>query len=414
MDRNALLVWLFLFLFAPAANGQDTLITIQDAVKSAMVRNAGLQQLNAQYRQKAGAWRSETGIQPPEISYFKEGIGSGPGDVFDEKRITVTQEITSPLATAYHLKGLSEELKSMEYQILAREKEIRAEVKSHYIGVIYALRLRASRLNQLRIMGELDAAVRAKFATGMANGIDLANVELQLEEARNDLDQSEWTLHKARYSLFHAMGMPVDEQRYSIQFTDTLFAPDIRIDEIYALTHQEVQPTFLATRHDLNAAGYFLKEAKSQLFPDMRLSLYRQDLGTGYDFRGFEVGIRIPLWLPLDYKGKISQSLARKEEVEWRQNEVKLDMKQQIEHAWHNYEVSRSIVNRYTGTMRSKAELLQKLGLRAYQLGEIDLLHYLNAQQAYISSEQRYLEAMRDYYLQLVILEKFLGEELVK
>ena len=88
-------------------------------------------------------------------------------------------------------------------------------------------------------------------------------------------------------------------------------------------------------------------------------------------------------------------------------------MKRQIEFAWHNYSVSRSIINRYNETMKDKAQQLQNLTLRAYQLGEIDLLVLLNAQQTYLASEQRYLQALRDYYLQLVALEKYLEKDLV-
>jgi len=88
--------------------GQDSLLTIQQAVESAFKRNAELQQLNAQLRQKENTWRTATGISAPEISYFKEGIPSGPGDPFAEQRFTISQEIDFPLTTAYRLKGLSQ------------------------------------------------------------------------------------------------------------------------------------------------------------------------------------------------------------------------------------------------------------------------------------------------------------------
>ena len=96
-----------------------------------------------------------------------------------------------------------------------------------------------------------------------------------------------------------------------------------------------------------------------------------------------------------------------------KQQEIKMKMKKQIEYAWHNYSVSRSIVNRYNTSMKDKAAKLQNLTLRAYQLGEMDLLNLLNAQQTYLASEQRYLIALRDYYLQLVALEIYLEEDLV-
>jgi len=406
-------ILIFLIFASFISFAQNDTLFLKDAVESAYKRNAGLQQMYARLKQKKNSWRSETGIASPEISYFKEGIGSGPGDIFDEKRITFSQSIDFPLTSIYRLKAIDEEIKSLEYLITAREKEIKAEVKSNYVEVIYALRLKKSRENQLRILQDLRNAVFTKFETGMASGIDLTNVELQVDEARNDLEQSVWLLHKARYSLFFAMGLPVEEQSYGILFTDTLMAPDIEIEQIFALARQEIQPAFLASQHELASANYMLKEAKSNILPDFRINLYQQDLGTGFKYRGFEVGLTIPLWLPLDYKGKINTSITRREEILWKQNEIKLDMKRQIEHAWHNYEVSRNIVKRYVESMKNRADKLQSMSLRAYQLGEIDLLHLLNAQQIFITGEQRYLAAVRDYYLQLIALEKFLEKDLV-
>ncbi len=63
--------------------------------------------------------------------------------------------------------------------------------------------------------------------------------------------------------------------------------------------------------------------------------------------------------------------------------------------------------------MRNKAVELQRLSLRAYQLGEIDLLMLLNARQVFLNGEQHYLAAMRDYYLQLITLERYLNQDLV-
>ena len=392
---------------------QDSLLTIQMAVESAYHKNAELQQLYARYKQKENVWRTETGVSAPEISYFKEGISSGPGDPFDEKRITISQEIDFPLTTSYRLKGLSEQVKAVALQIKSRENEIKAEVKSKYVEVLYALYLQKSRKNQLKLAQDLYNAVYTKFETGMGNGIDLANAELRLEQAKNDLDQTEWILHQARYGLFFAMGLPVNEQKYSIQFSDTLHATDIEISQIMTLAVQENQPDYLSTEHEMKATDFSLKEARSNILPDIRLNLYKQNYGSGYDFKGFEVGLKIPIWYPFDQRGKINIALAKQEEVQWKQQEIKLAMKQQIEYAWHNYSVSRNIIQRYNVTMKDKASHLQSLTLKAYQLGEVDLLNLLNAQQTYLSSEEKYLTALRDYYLQLVMLEKYLEQDLV-
>lgn len=406
---------LALFLLANTLlQAQDKPLTLQEAVISGMNRNPELRELYSVLDKKRNAARQETGIADPEVSYFREGISNGPGDIFDEQRVTISQTIDFPLTTAYRIKGIREEVSALENELKAREKMVRAEIKSNYVEVIYALRLQRSRQNQVNILTDLHKAVSTKLELGMASGIDLASVELQLQEALNDLDQSEFILHKARYNLFYSMGMPVPEQKYSITFSDSLSASEVEVDQILTLALLEQQPEFQSAIHELQAARLFLKEAKSNILPDLRLNLYRQDYGSGYDFTGFEVGVSIPLWYPLAHKGKINASTARVAEVGWKQDRIRLELKRELEHAWHNYDISRKIINRYRDTMRSRATELQRLSLRAYQLGEIDLLMLLNARQVFLNGEQHYLAAMRDYYLQLIALERYLGQDLVQ
>lgn len=403
----------FFLLTGLMVRAQENFLSLHEAVRSGLNRNAGLQEAYSVLEQKKNAWRQETGISDPEFTYFKEGISPGPGDIFEERRVSVSQSIEFPATIVYRLKGIREEVSALQMQIEAMEKQVKADVKSHYVEVIYALRLQKSRANQVQILTDLHKAVSTKLELGMANGIDLASVELQLEEARNDLDQSEWILHKARYSLFYAMGLPVERQRYDITFSDSLSVSEVEVDQILALTLLEQQPEFRSARHEFQAANYFLKEAKSNILPDFRLSLYRQDYGQGYDYTGFEVGLSFPLWYPLGQKGKINASRARVEEIGWKEERIRLEMKRNLEYAWHNYDISRKIINRYRESMRRKATELQRLSLRAYQLGEIDLLMLLNARQVFLNGEQHYLAAMRDYYLQLVTLERYLNQDLV-
>lgn len=406
---------LILFLLAHTLlQAQDNLLTLQEAVESGLQRNPGLRELYSVLDQKRNAARQETGINDPEVSYFREGISNGPGDLFDEQRVTISQSIDFPLTTAYRLKGMKEEVIALENEVKAREKMVKTEVKSSYVEVIYALRLQQSRQNQVTILTDLQKAVSTKLELGMASGIELTSVELQLQEALNDLDQSEFILHKARYNLFYAIGLPVGDQKYEIAFNDSLTVSEVEVDQIMTLTMLEQQPEFQSTIHELQAAQLFLKEAKSNILPDLRLNLYRQDYGSGYDFTGFEVGMSIPLWYPLAHKGKINTSAARVEEIGWKQDRIRLELKRELEHAWHNYDISRKIINRYRESMRSRATELQRLSLRAYQLGEIDLLRLLNARQVFLNGEQHYLVAMRDYYLQLIALERYLGQDLVQ
>jgi len=403
---------LFLLLgFCNPSHAQ--LLTIKDAVDQAIQNNAQINQMRSQLTQKKEEWRTQTGISSPEISYMKEGINNKAADPFQEQRLSISQSVDFPLTTSYRIKALREEQKALEFSIQEEERKVKVGVKSRYIEVIYALHLQKLRDQQLKLATELYNAVYTQFETGMGNGMDLTKAELQVAESNNDIDAARSQLHQARYSLFMLMGLPPENQKYTIEFMDTLQSKDVEISQITALSVLTEQPSYKSSERELEASGYFLKEAKSNILPDIRFNLYKQDYGTGYNFNGFEVGLSFPIWYPLEQKGKIKMNLARQEEIQWKQKEIRSGVKEQIEHAWHSYEVSRSTIKRYDETIRSKAEKLQSLTLSAYRLGEVDLLNLILAQQIYLNSQQRYLSALRDFYIQLVELERFLDLELV-
>lgn len=392
-------------------NGQ--LLTIQDAVDQAIKNNAQINQMRSQLDQKKQEWRVQTGISSPEISYMKEGINPKADQPFQEKRWTVSQSVDFPLTTSYRLKAIRQEEMAMEFDIQEEERKVKADVKSRYIEVMYALHLQKLRDQQLKLATELYNAVYSQFETGMGNGMDLTKAELQVAESNNDIDDARRQLHMARYSLFNLIGLPPENQKYTIEFMDSLKSRDVEISQITALAVLTDQPSYKSSEKELNAANYFLKEAKSNIFPDIRFNLYKQDYGTGYNFNGFDIGLSFPIWYPFEQKGRIKMNLARQDEIRWKQNEIRSGVKAQIEHAWHGYEVSRSTIKRYDETIRSKAEKLESLTLNAYRLGEVDLLNLILAQQIYLNSQQRYLSALRDFYIRLVELERFLDLELV-
>lgn len=394
-------------------SGQDKLLLLDQAVDSALSNNPDLNQVRAVLSQKEEEWRTLTGVSAPEFSYFEEGVNSRAAKPFEERRWTISQSVDFPLTTIYRLKAVREEGKAIGFRIAAIENEITAQVKSKYIEVLYALHLQELGNQQKSLAVELHKAVYTKFETGMANGMDLTNAELQVAEAENVLDEAERMLHLARYSLFYLMGLETSEISYDIQFSDTLASTEMEIAQIQALAVLEKQPAYMAALHDYQASQNKLKEAKSNILPDLRFNLYQQNYGSGFNYNGFEVGVSIPIWLPFEQKGKIRMAEARQTEIAWQQKSIELDMKQQIEHAWHNYETSKRTIERYKTTISGKSLKLQQLSIRAYRLGETDLLNLINAQQIYLTNQKRYISSLRDYYLQLVQLEKFLDQELV-
>jgi len=402
-----------LLLFPFCLSGQDNLLSLQAAVDSAYVKNALLNQSRAMMEMKRNEWRTLTGIEAPEISYFEEGKSSSAVKPFEERRWTISQTIDFPLTTIYRMKAIKQEAQALDYQIQTQQNEVRAEVKSRYIDVLYALHLQDLGKKQKELADELYKAAYTKFETGMGNGIDLTKAELQVAEAENFQSEAERMLHLGRYSLFRLMGLEIADINYGIQFADTLSNKEVVVSQITALSLLREQPEYLAAVATYEASESKIKEARSNILPDIRFNLYKQNYGDGFKYNGFEVGLSIPIWLPFEQRGKIEMAKAQQAEIEWQQKGIEQEMKERIEHAWHSYSSSKQIIDRYNQTMSAKSARLQQLSIDAYRLGEIDLMNLILAQQTYLENQRRYLDALHDFYLQLVQLEKYLNLELV-
>ena len=394
-------------------SGQDEKLTLASALGYAFEHNPDLKKIEKQIEAEEYAWQLETGLLSPELSFFREGMDPEGNFPFAEQRISLTQTLESPLTIGSRVKAAKKGVDVLVQQKSSYEKKLRAEVKSNYIEVLYARQSLSLRKSQLQLARDLYDAVFSRSESGMATGLELLNAELQLAEAENDHDNTTRELHLARYNLFKTIGLSPEEQYYNITFSDTLYIRSEKIDQYEALSTIKEQPRYIAGQLSLEKNRLLEKSLRLDFLPSFYVSYYLQDYGEGLNFRGFESGISIPLWFGIEQKSRIRMARIRTDELSWQQQATLLEMKKEIEHAWHSYEEYGKMVQRFQETIAESSEKLQRLTLEAYRIGEIDLLNLLNAQQIYLRSRQRYLNALRQYYLQAVELEKFFQDEFV-
>ena len=413
MNRIAQFIILLIFIQATSIQAQNNKISLERAVETSLKNNPKLKQWEARLKVKKQERKLAYGIDNPELIYFKEGINDNTTAAFDEQRIAISQSVDFPLKSVYKAKQSKGEYRALEMQFLAFKRNLTANVKRLYVDLLYALYYQKLTGEQFTLAKNLNDAVQSRAEAGAGTGMDQLKAEIQLAKAKNDIDYAERILHQARYELFNVMGLGEDDQRYTIAFDDTLRTKNDVIDQDAALEFTSKHPNYASYVEKQKAAEYGVKAAKSGYLPDISFSLYQQDYGDGYDFTGFEVGLSIPLWFTINQHAKTQQASAKLEEFQWKQKEVLLNMKMQIEHAWHNYEASKQNLERFNEIIAIKSDKLRSLTLEAYKLGEIDLLNLLNAQQIYLDTRKNYLKVLQDYYLQLIELEKYMNKEIV-
>lgn len=410
-----LLIFQTTSLFSQTSNDflVDEKLSIKEATTFAVDNNPEINKIREQISMKNGEWWSSFGIYSPTITYAKEGIDKNIKKSFSEQRWNLIQTIDFPLTTYFRLNKISSEKEALNEQLKNNSGQLIENVKLGYVEVLYNKRILNLRKKQINLADELKKAVTSKLEAGEIAELELMKSEIQLAEAQNFHEDAVQQFHKSRYALFNIIGLDPSKQKYNITFDDSLLISDEIFTQDEALSNLEKQPLILSYKNLLESASYNIKEAWSTFLPNLSFNYFYQDFGSGYNFNGFEMGVSVPLWFIFNQNGSIQSAKAKNREIEWSLKETELKIKSEIENAWHGYQSSKQKIERYQNTIRDLADELEKLTLTGYQLGELDLLRLLDAQQTYLNSEINYYKALKDYYQQIIRLEKYLGKELV-
>jgi cobalt-zinc-cadmium efflux system outer membrane protein len=404
----------------PALRAQERapieVLGVRDAIGLALERNPAVNRTRQGIAALEGEWWSGWGLESPRVSYMEEGIPDGqelglPG--FLERRWSVSQQVASPLASYYGLKRTSAEQGALGLALDAQGATLRAAVKRSYVELVYAREILHLREQEVELARDLDEAVRTRLEVGEAAEIDVMKAELQVAEAESNHAEATRQFQNTRYGLFNVVGLDPEEQRYEVAFPDTLVYVPVEITEDAVLAGIESAPDLLAAEGRVRAASMGVSAAWWSAFPSLQLQFFTQDLGTGFDFHGFQVGFSVPLWFPLNERGAVQQARAEERRRQWQQQETLLALKQQLEQTWHGYETSLAVIRRYSEDVNARADELLELTREGYLLGELDLLTLLDTQRTYLASRKRYWDALRGYYLHLIDLERFVGREIV-
>ncbi|MEX0905639.1 MAG: TolC family protein [Balneolaceae bacterium] len=403
---------LLLFQIEPASTDTTHLsvLSVDKALEIAFRQHPQInilqQQIVAQEKQQV----LSLGIDDPNISYFREGIGNGN---FTEQRWAVTQRIEFPLSSYYRVRQERASTESLQLKLADLKNQVKAEVKATYTELIYALQSGELAKEQVGLVENMGRAAQARADMGEASEIDAMQADLQLQESRNSMETSFREIMNARYDLFQTIGLDPENQTYDISFPDTLEYITVQINQQDVMNRLQDHPKLKQMEQQLESAGYRTKLAKSSYLPDLRMSYYRQDFGNNYDFYGFEVGISIPLWFAAKQSPKVQQAHAMENAAHWNYEDTRLLIKKQAEQTWHSYESSRINIERFRDNIQFQSQELVQMTQTGYSLGELDLLTLLEAQRTYLRTQEAYYRTLRDYYLTIIELERFLQTDII-
>lgn len=385
-------------------------LSVHSALEYAYSHNPQLNQTRELINHKEAEKRLIFGLTAPEIRYTKEGLD---GNGFMEQRWSVSQSLDFPTTIIHRNTKVDKEYSAMKAQYEASKLNLKADVKKAYSMVAFTLEIVHLRDEQVQLAREIESISLERNRVGESSKLDVLQAQLQLSEARNNYNDAISELQNARYELFNTIGLSPGNQHYGIEFPDTLTYIPVNFDQEAVMNSISRHPAVLRDKAFIRSAESEVKVKRSAYLPALTGTYFRQDFGNGFDFNGFEISISVPIWFALDQAPNVARakSMLRSGELELQKNELAL--KTEAEQAWHSFHNVEQQIKDYNESIRSSSSELLSLTQEAYRVGEIPLITLLQAQRTYLTSQERYLTALRDYHIQLINIEKFLQKDLI-
>ena len=404
MKRHVVLFFLAAALLTGPAAAQP--LTLYDALARVEAEHPDLGRLQAALAVNRGQRLLGYGTDAPTVSYAREGIDGGG---FAEQRVVFGQSLASPVATYYGLRRIDTEADALRLDLAARRSVLRTSVEQAFVQAMYAERLVALRTEALALAEQLVEAAQLREEMGEAAGLETMRAEIALAEAEAALVEAEQTGAQARLAIAAAAALP----NATVETPGPLaFHPvDVTRDDVFGGV--AAMPELRSAQTNVAAANFGVREARGALFPGLAVEVFPQDFGDGFNTVGFQVGLRIPIPGTPSHRGPKAVAEARLRQQTWAREATSRTLAAEAEAAWTGYRAALSQVTRYRDILGPRTDTLVARSHEGYLLGEVPLFALLEAQRTALAAEERYAAALRDYYLRLAELERFVRRSLV-
>ncbi len=406
---------LLLIMSTMTGQGYAQELTLDRAISLALEQSPDIRALQKEYvAEKGRAWTTWW-LTDPSLSLDWEGIPSGSGlEQFDEKRVTLRQEIEFPTNIFWRNRLAAREVDAARWRLEQGKLNVRAAVIEAYYQHLAANQTLTLARERVTLAQNFYDKVRIRRQVGEAPAIEMVRANVELARAQNDLRGAESRARAAMARLNTVLGRTADTK---LTATDSLSYR--RLDG--SITLESIRAQALAAHPVLreagalvSAAGQLRKLAWGSLLPAIEVSGFRQNIGGNPDFYGVEVGLRLPLWFAFRQRGEIQQASALHAVQKNLQLRRKLDLLSEIETAFSEYQAQRDQVEAYTSTLLDQANEVYRIALRSYEEGEIGYLQVIEAQQTLIDVRQGYIDTLAGYYAAIAALERTSGMILLK
>ncbi len=362
--------------FFPSA---DSLIT------TVLANNKKLRAAREKYQ--ATIMEARTGITPPDPQLEMGYLFGKPSETGNRIDFSVTQQFDFPLAYVHksRLKDIKSIKAELNYDLTRQEALLLA--KKLWIERIYLNKLEGIISRRLEDAEMMRDHVRQKLSSGEVGQLSFSQSNLFVVSLNSEYEQILSNIKTNQLSLEEICGGS------SIPITGTDYPASVQINPDTLLTAYRISPEFQLYMKDMELKEQEQKLTRSTHLPKLSGGYYSETV-LEQQFKGFLVGISLPLWENANtLKQAKSEVLFAEADAErfasLQQKEIlqKLNQVESVKKQVEKLEEALGMVN---------DEELLKIAL---ELGEISLSEYIYSSDLYFRNVQSLIRFKRDQLL---------------
>jgi outer membrane protein len=388
----------------PAFAQRKRLLTLDEAVKTALENNPGITISEADVQSSEALVRIAKDTYYPQIytRLIFPFVGRESGFFLD-------QRIWDFGRTTNKIKSSKAQLESNKFSKEKTKDDVELNTIVSYYTVLSQMRItEAAEKKEIEAQKRFEQA-EAFYKAGRISQIDVTKEEVNLGNSQLELATAKNNLVIASDNLMNAMGL---KGEFNFELEDSLEykKPDVNLEESIDRA-VESRPEIKSLEAQEVAMKADLEAAKKEFYPLLFGTTAYRFRGKGATTPGFiaGIGMQFPIFEGFsrfagiqDAQAKLlraqAQILTAKAEIEKEVKQLKLD----LDLAGENIHV--------TGKTRESAERSLHLAQERYRLGRASELELAEAEAIYSSSDSAYKQAIYNYNITAARLKRAIGD----
>lgn len=360
-------------------------------------------------------------LNPGFSAYFEDYrlFHSDIGPFFQTQEITVRLDQEIETGGKRKLRTQAAELRS-QAQKAQTDNAIRAlvlEVRRAYFQAVLA---QTNLESAETILQEIDRVIelnRTRFEQGDISGAELKRIEVERLKFVEDVFASKLALVNAKSTLLFLFGLPQADTSFKLSGALLVdHGASMPAEGIPPpLPYPELERRAFSKRPDLIASVFEQKRADTETLHQRSLRSPNITITGGYKRNILDntvvFGIALPLKVFNKNEGGIARAAAEKARADNLAAHTRSQILLDVQKAYNSAEINRQRVEYIEKESIQKADESRQIVLNAYRLGEIDLIHLLDAERAYRETRKTYNQALYEYRMSLYELGSAIGLE---